>query len=91
MMLIYSMWQNIRVLLFATKINQFSIISIEMNQFIFILKIWILRMTLCQNLLFTFLLDTSTFRCGFTLSKEIVKIVEIGLWLWILYLLCMLS
>jgi len=50
-----------------------------MNQFIFILKIWILRMTLCQNLLFTFLLDASTFGCGFTLSKEIVEIVEIGL------------
>ena len=79
MMLIYSMWQNIRVLLFATKVNKFSIISIEMNQFIFILKIWILRMTLCQNLLFTFCLDTSTFRCGLTLSKEIVEIVEVGL------------
>ena len=81
MVLIYSMWQNIRILFFATKINQFSIISIKMHQFVF-LEIWVLRMALGQDLLLTFRLDSSALGCsrrGFALREEIVDVVEIGL------------
>ena len=93
MVLIYSMRQNIRIFFFATKINQFSIISIKMDQFIF-LELWILWMALGQDLLLTFLLPRSALSrgcCGFTLRKEIVDVVEIGLGLWVLYLLGVLS
>ena len=81
MVLIYSMWQNIRILFFATKINQFSIISIKMHQFVF-LEIWVLRMALGQDLLLTFRLDRGALGCsccGFALCKEIIDVVEIGL------------
>ena len=79
MVLIYSMWQNIRILFLSTKIDQLSIISIKMNKFI-LLEIWILWMALGQHLLLTFLLSRSTFghSCRrFALPKEIIEIVEL--------------
>jgi len=46
MMLIYSMWQDIWILLFATKINKLTIIGMKMNHLIIILEIRILWLTL---------------------------------------------
>lgn len=46
MMLIYSMWQDIWILFFATEINELTIICMKMNHLIIILEIRILRMTL---------------------------------------------
>lgn len=91
MMLVYCMWQNIWILFFPTEINELTIISMKMYHIIFILKIWILRVTLSQNLLFA-LLWTSTFaNVAISLPKEVIHIVEIALALRILNLLCMLS
>jgi len=46
MMLIYCMWQNIWILFFSTKINELTVVSMEMNHVIFILEIRILWVTL---------------------------------------------
>jgi len=91
MMLLHSMWQNVRILFFSTKVNEITIVGVEMNHFIFVLKIGILRMTLGQHLLFTLLLISSFTCIAITLSKEIIHIVKVALRLRILYWLCMLS